>query len=111
MNPTSADQPVLLPDTQSLAQPATEILPLPVDPPKPQPRLSCADRQMILPPMPLDDLLTPDHHARAIWEFVEGLDLTVILKTIRSVEGGPGRPAIDPKILVALWLLATVEGI
>jgi transposase len=111
MNPPSTDQRVLPPDTQSSAQPLGEILPLPVDSAKPPPRLRCADRQMILPPMPLDDLLTPEHHARAIWEFVQGLDLTVLLETIRSVEGGPGRPATDPKILVALWLLATVEGI
>jgi hypothetical protein len=27
------------------------------------------------------------------------------------MEGNAGRPAIDPKILVALWLYATVEGI
>jgi transposase len=61
--------------------------------------------------MPLDDLLTPEHHARTIWKFVQGLDLTPILQTIHAVEGGPGRPAADPRILVSLWLLATVEGI
>jgi transposase len=61
--------------------------------------------------MPLDELLTPEHHGRTVWQFVQGLDLTPLLDTIRSVEGGPGRPAIDPRILVALWLFATVEGI
>jgi transposase len=61
--------------------------------------------------MPLDDLLTPDHHARTVWDFVQGLDLTPLLDTIRAVEGGPGRPATDPHIVVSLWLLATVEGI
>jgi transposase len=61
--------------------------------------------------MPLDDLLTPEHHARAIWLFVQGLDLTLLLQAIRAVEGAPGRPATDPQILVALWLYATVEGI
>jgi transposase len=64
-----------------------------------------------VPAMPLDELLTPEHHARSVWQFVQGLDLTPLLDTIRAVEGGPGRPAIDPQILVALWLLATVEGI
>jgi transposase len=61
--------------------------------------------------MPLEDLLTPEHHARAIWQFVQGLDLTPLLQTIRAVEGAPGRPATDPQIFVALWLYATVEGI
>jgi transposase len=30
---------------------------------------------------------------------------------IRAVDGGPGRAPIDPKILMALWLFATIEGI
>lgn len=25
--------------------------------------------------------------------------------------GGPGRPAVDPKILMGLWIYATVEGV
>jgi transposase len=54
--------------------------------------------------MLLEDLLAPEHLARTVWEFVQGLDLTPLLETIRSVEGRPGRPAIDPQILVALWL-------
>jgi hypothetical protein len=29
--------------------------------PKPQPRLRCADRQIMLPAMPLEDLLAPEH--------------------------------------------------
>ena len=70
--------------------------------PKPQPRLRCADRQILLPAMLLEDLLAPEHLARTVWEFVQGLDLTALLETIRSVEGRPGRPAIDPQILVAL---------
>jgi transposase len=61
--------------------------------------------------MPLDDLLTPEHHARTVWQFVQGLDLAPLYARIRSVEGRPGRPATDPPILVALWLYATVEGI
>ena len=61
--------------------------------------------------MPVDDLLTPEHHARAIWQFVQGLDLTPLLDAIHAVQGHPGRPPIDPHIPLALWLLATVEGI
>jgi transposase len=61
--------------------------------------------------MPLEDLLTPEHHARTIWQFVQGLDLTSLLAPIKAVEGHPGRSAADPQIWVALWLYATVEGI
>jgi transposase len=61
--------------------------------------------------MPLEDLLTPEHHARTVWRFVEGLDLTRLLDAIRAREGAPGRPATDPRILVALWLFATIEGV
>jgi transposase len=92
-------------------QPLVDDSPSSAAAPKPQPRLRCADRQTLLPAMPLEDLLAPEHLARTVWEFVQGLDLTPLLETIRSVEGRPGRPAIDPKLLVALWLYATIEGI
>lgn len=80
-------------------------------PRQPAPRLRRADRQLLVPAMPLEDLLTPEHHARTLWQFVQGLDLTPLSATIRAVEGRPGRAATDPQILVALWLYATVEGI
>ncbi len=59
----------------------------------------------------LDALLAPEHSARTVWAFVEALDLTALYGAIRAVEGHAGRPAIDPKILVALWLFATVDGV
>jgi transposase len=92
-------------------QPLVDDSPSSAAAPKPQPRLRCADRQTLLPAMPLEDLLAPEHLARTVWEFVQGLDLTPLLESIRSVEGRPGRPAIDPKLLVAWWLYATIEGI
>jgi transposase len=92
-------------------QPLVDDSPSSAAAPKPQPRLRCADRQTLLPAMLLEDLLAPEHLARTVWQFVQGLDLTPLLETIRAVEGRPGRPAIDPQILVALWLYATIEGI
>lgn len=79
--------------------------------PKPLPRLRRPDRQILVPAMLLEDLLTPEHHARTIWQFVQGLDLTPLLEPIKAVVGQPGRPATDPQLWVALWLYATVEGI
>jgi len=42
---------------------------------------------------------------------VQGLDLAPFYASIESVEGRAGRPALDPAILLALWLHATVEGV
>lgn len=77
-----------------------------------RPRLKRADRAQIrLEPMDLESSLPEEHPARLIWEFVEQLDLRSLYAEIRAVEGHPGQNAIDPKILVSLWLYATMEGI
>ncbi|MFB5615342.1 MAG: transposase [Candidatus Nitrosomaritimum yanchengensis] len=59
----------------------------------------------------LDQLIPKNHKARLVWKFVDNLDLSHYLKNIKSVEGCPGRSAINPQILVSLWLYATIEGI
>jgi transposase len=61
--------------------------------------------------MALEDLLDTDHQARVVWDFCLGLDLQPLSDSIRSREGGPGRAAIDPRLCVALWLYATLEGV
>jgi transposase len=76
------------------------------------PRLVYANRSQVeLRPLDLESLLAPDHPARAVWAFVEGLDLSPLYEKVRAVEGGAGRPAIDPRIFMALWLYATLEGV
>src|SRR5690606_16060104 len=67
--------------------------------------------QLELRPTDLESLLPEDHRARAVWDFVSGLDLSPWYESIRSVEGEAGRPAIDPAILLSLWIYATVEGV
>src|ERR1700677_989807 len=75
-------------------------------------RISRASRdQMSWDMMCLDDLLSADHRARQVWAYVEGCDLTVLYEKIQTVEGGAGRARIDPAILMALWLYATLEGV
>jgi transposase len=59
----------------------------------------------------LEDLLDSDHQARVVWDFCRGLDLQPLSDSIRSRQGGPGRAAIDPRLCVALWLYATLEGV
>lgn len=75
-------------------------------------RIARAVRDQIeLVPQSLEDRLAGDHPARAIWALLERLDLGRFYATIRAAVDGPGRPASDPRVLLGLWMLATVEGI
>ncbi len=90
---------------------STEVL-APATPKAHVPRLRRAQRnQVVMRCLPLDALLPEDHRARCIWAYTEGLDLTPLYQKIRAVEGGKGQAATDPRLLVALWLYATTEGI
>jgi transposase len=76
------------------------------------PRLRAAERtQVEWRPVSLDELVPDDHAVRLVWRFVEGLDLSAFLASIKAVEGHAGQAAADPRILVSLWLYATVKGI
>lgn len=76
------------------------------------PRFVTAERgQVMLRAVDLDGLVAADDSVRDVWRFVEGLDLGALYAAIAAREGEPGRPAIDPKILIALWLYATVCGV
>jgi transposase len=81
------------------------------EPVRGEPRVLRPNRaQLLLRPTDLESLLPEDHAARAVWEFVTGLDLSPLYAEIQSVEGQAGRPAIDPAMLLTLWVFATVEG-
>src|SRR3954449_9519337 len=74
------------------------------------PRLHSPDRQQLLSSLTIDELLEADHPARAVWSYVEELDLVPLYDRIRARGGVAGRPAIDPRLLVASWLYATLSG-
>ena len=75
-------------------------------------RLCRANRSEVVPvPARVEDLIGQDHPARLIWDRTGELDLSVFYEGIKVVEGEPGRPAIDPKILIVLWLYATSQGV
>jgi transposase len=77
-----------------------------------KPRLERANRQQVAMRLAaLDDLLPEDHRARLVWQMVEGYDLGRFYARIEAVEGGSGRPAIDRRLLIAIWLYATLEGV
>jgi len=59
----------------------------------------------------LDQLLAEDHQARIVWAYVCGLDLSELEATIQAVEGGPGQAPADQRILLTLWLFATLRGV
>jgi len=74
-------------------------------------RLRRADRQQVTPvPVYLDALLPDEHLARLIWAAVERLNLSAFTVQLKVVEGGPGRAAADPAVLVAVWIYATSQG-
>ena len=79
---------------------------------RPAPRLQIAERSQVkFRTANLDELVSQDHPVRAVWVYVEQADLAALYDAIRAVEGAPGRPPIDPKILLALWLYATLDGV
>lgn len=59
----------------------------------------------------LDQLVDADHRVRVVWQYVESLDLTELYEPIKATVNNVGRDPIDPQILFALWLFATLEGI
>jgi len=79
---------------------------------KGRPRIQRANRQQIEMRMAaLDSLMPEDHKVRIVWEMAQEYDLSKLYGYIDAIEGEAGRPAIDPLILVALWLYATTEGV
>src|SRR6202035_4958919 len=67
--------------------------------------------QVELRSMDIDSLIGEDHPARLIWAYVEQLDLRELEDAIKAREGTPGHPAITPRLLLALWLYATSQGV
>jgi transposase len=67
--------------------------------------------QALLQPVCLEELLPADHEARAIWEVTGRLDLSGFYAAVAARGEQPGRSATDPRLLLALWLYATKEGV
>jgi transposase len=59
----------------------------------------------------LDQLLPADHMVRVVWDYVSSVDVTPLLQPIKALSGEPGRDATDPRLLLALWLYATIDGV
>jgi transposase len=59
----------------------------------------------------LDELVSEDHQVRSVWAYVDSLDLSRFYANYKAVEGEAGRKPADPRILLTIWLFATIEGI
>src|SRR5262249_12508597 len=67
--------------------------------------------QVELRAVELDALLSAEHPARVIWAYVQALDLSVLEEAVRARSHGPGQSAPSPRLLMALWLYATSQGV
>ena len=84
--------------------------PAPADP-KRGARLREANRaQLAWGRIDLEAQLPDDHPARAICAVIERLDLAALYGPIEARDEVAGAPAIDPKLLLGLWVYATSEG-
>jgi transposase len=76
------------------------------------PRLREPRRDQIeLRAVDIESLIGEDHAVRVIWAYVEGLDLRELEDRIKARGERPGHPATSPRLLLALWLYATSEGV
>jgi transposase len=93
-------------DLPTQAKPQAEAAPLGA------PRLREPQRdQIALRAVDIESLIGQDHSVRLIWRYVEQLDLSELENRIKARGERPGHPATSPRLLLALWLYATSEGI
>src|SRR3954463_16520191 len=59
----------------------------------------------------LDALIAQDHPARLVWSFVTSLKLGELYASIKACTHTVGRTPIDPRLLLALWLYAVIDGV
>jgi transposase len=77
-----------------------------------QPLIRLVNRQqMSWRAVDVEKLIGEDHPARAIWSLVGRLDLRRFYNAVESSAEEGGRPAIDPQLLISLWVYAYSQGI
>src|SRR5271163_1908077 len=96
----------LFEDLPALARRQADAVPLAA------PRLREPQRDQIeLRAVDIDSLIGDGHPVRVICAYVEGLDLSELEDRIKARGDRPGHPATSPRLLLALWLYATSEGV
>jgi transposase len=67
--------------------------------------------QIELRAVDIESLIGEDHPVRVIWAYVERLDLSELEDRVKARDNRPGHPATSPRLLLALWLYATSDGV
>jgi transposase len=67
--------------------------------------------QVELRAVDLEALLAAEHPARVIWAYVERLELSALEERVQARAHGPGQSPPSPRLLLALWLYATTQGV
>jgi transposase len=67
--------------------------------------------QIELRAVDLEAVLGPGHPARVIWDYVQQLDLRELEERVRARRHTPGQAPASPRLVLALWLFATSQGI
>jgi transposase len=80
------------------------------DPGQPRMREPVRD-QIELRAVDLEALVAADHPVRVMWAYVEKLDLGELEEAIRARTHTAGQAPASPRLLLALWLYATSEGV
>lgn len=68
-------------------------------------------KQYFMETVNLEDMAAEDAAVRAIWAFVERLNLSSYYNKIRSKVDEAGSPEYNPKLLLAMWIYAYSQGI
>lgn len=113
MNTNKLFTEALLPDpTPTVSASAENPGPLAAPANAQPPRLRVPQRdQMAVRYASLDELLPPEHLARLVWQVVSTLNLDAFAAPIKAREHSAGRDATDPRLLVALWLYASLDNV
>jgi len=108
---TDAEQPALLLDPSPRSADGSPRSRTAASDPKRGARLREADRdQLVWGRIDLGAEVPDDDPVRSIWAIVERLELAALYVPIEARDDVAGAPAIDPKILLALWINATSNG-
>lgn len=76
------------------------------------PRLRKVDRlQVRMVPCSLEETLAGEHDARLVWALVSRLPMKAFEDKVSARGSAPGRPATDPRVLIALWIYAGIRGV
>ena len=77
-----------------------------------KPRFIEVDRQQwVLRPIDVEELVGEDHVVRTLWKFLGTLDLSRFAPSPKAVDGHAGRPAWEPRLLIAVWLYGLMRGV